>query len=44
MASVCGLIRGDLRPDLGLYCGWFHSLFIDSLVDRLSPFFGLFGD
>ena len=33
MASVCGLIQGGLRSGLGLRCGWFHSLFIDSLVD-----------
>ena len=33
MASVCGLIQSGLRSGLGLRCGWFHSLFIDSLVD-----------
>ena len=44
MASVCGLIWGDLRRYLGLRCGWFHSLFLDSLMDYLSPVLGLFGD
>ena len=44
MASGCGLIRGGLRPGLGLRCGWFHSLFIDSLVDSLSRVLGLFED
>ena len=44
MASVCGLIHGGLRSYLGLCCGWFHSLFIDSLMNYLSPVLGLFGD
>ena len=44
MASVCGLIRGGLRPGLGLHCGWFDSLFIDSLVDCLNLVLGQFED
>ena len=38
------MIRGYLRPILRLLGGWFHSLFIDSLVDCLSLVLGLFGD
>ena len=44
MASVYGLIQGCLKPDLGLRCGWFNSLFIYSFVDSLSPILGLFRD